>query len=815
MKKLISFILVLCMVMSLSYVPVFASDTTSATTMNPSTISKDWNGEYDGYGNYKVVRRNIEIHIKEIKDDGAITGTAIIQPSQKESDDYGVNGSYYFKGTIDLETKNISLQGYEWIDYPVGTYAENFTFVKLSGTINEAGNKIEGKSDNGVWTMNSMDYSKVSTDSAFTLGRDNNSFMHSNEKDCGFEGHNTYQIDDAYYNRLTKNSSKSEKDRIKKNMQETWGGSCYGIASTMGLLYEGYLKISDLNDGGAANYFSMPYPCKDQKLLNMINFYQLSQYLDANGQEATSASETYNYGWFTGLVNWAGDYDSLSSYLKNLVNALSNNHVIMLGFSTKDWGHAVLVTGCTYNESKDAYEINLYDENSVRSAGSQGEFHTMEVAKDYSSFSFKDGNGDTIDKSNFNHLYFTDWEKLKNLNALGSAKATRGTSSTNHVKISIPKSKTFVLTNREGRKITCDGQKMSGNMKVYTVGTSGNDKSPRVEIETTKSSSYTLTGIEQGVDVEVFQGDDYISLQGNKISQANISLSSGVTLKGTDYSFKACVSTDNEVAANENGLVEISGNAATDVQIKRSGDTVVATSEGNMTNLHSVAYVGTNVEEKTYPDGTTVTANAKFDAKEEIPVQTPTTNVPTKGKQVFKYTKTYNKAYGCKKFKLNAKLKKGDGKLTYRSSNKKVATVTKKGMVTVKGTGVCTLTVNAKASSNFNAAKASITLKVSPKKASLTKVTPQKGKKLSVKWKKDSRSSGYQIQYSTNRAFKKSQKKTMISKKNITNKTLKKLKKGKKYYVRVRAYKTVKIKGKKMNLYGAWSVKKISKSIKK
>ncbi len=74
--------------------------------------------------------------------------------------------------------------------------------------------------------------------------------------------------------------------------------------------------------------------------------------------------------------------------------------------------------------------------------------------------------------------------------------------------------------------------------------------------------------------------------------------------------------------------------------------------------------------------------------------------------------------------------------------------------------------------------------------------------KIVVKWKKSTAAKGYQLQYSTSKKFKSKKTKTT----NKTSLTIKKLKKKKTYYIRVRAYKTV--NGKKS--YGKWSsVKKI------
>ena len=77
---------------------------------------------------------------------------------------------------------------------------------------------------------------------------------------------------------------------------------------------------------------------------------------------------------------------------------------------------------------------------------------------------------------------------------------------------------------------------------------------------------------------------------------------------------------------------------------------------------------------------------------------------------------------------------------------------------------------------------------------------------LKVTWKKQKAITGYQIQYSTNAKFKKSKTKIVkIAKSRQTSKLIKKLKARKKYYVRVRSYKTTKIGGKTYNTYSVWS----------
>lgn len=162
-------------------------------------------------------------------------------------------------------------------------------------------------------------------------------------------------------------------------------------------------------------------------------------------------------------------------------------------------------------------------------------------------------------------------------------------------------------------------------------------------------------------------------------------------------------------------------------------------------------------------------------------------------------TKTYSKN---KKFSLNAK---AEGKLSYASSNTKVATIDSKGKVTIKGTGKTTITIKAAETDTYSAATKKITLTIKPKKAAGVALVAKR-KAIGVSWNKDSKASGYQILCATNSKFTKGKKTVTVKNAKTTKKTVSKLKARKNYYVKVRAYKTV--SGKK--IYGAYSaVKKI------
>ena len=92
-----------------------------------------------------------------------------------------------------------------------------------------------------------------------------------------------------------------------------------------------------------------------------------------------------------------------------------------------------------------------------------------------------------------------------------------------------------------------------------------------------------------------------------------------------------------------------------------------------------------------------------------------------------------------------------------------------------------------------------VTFAASMPTTTITSIKAQ-NKAFTVKWKKKSSITGYQIQYSTNSKFKKNNKKIKIKNSKTVSKKITGLNPTQKYYVRIRTYK-----GKK---YSSWSKKK-------
>ncbi|MEA4921921.1 MAG: fibronectin type III domain-containing protein [Eubacteriaceae bacterium] len=94
---------------------------------------------------------------------------------------------------------------------------------------------------------------------------------------------------------------------------------------------------------------------------------------------------------------------------------------------------------------------------------------------------------------------------------------------------------------------------------------------------------------------------------------------------------------------------------------------------------------------------------------------------------------------------------------------------------------------------------------------SVKKAVKVKKRSAKLRWKKASSVTGYQVRYGRNKKITKSKKTVTIKSGKTVSKTVKKLKKNKKYYFKVRSYK--KIEGK--TFYSSWSKTKSFKTKKK
>ena len=140
--------------------------------------------------------------------------------------------------------------------------------------------------------------------------------------------------------------------------------------------------------------------------------------------------------------------------------------------------------------------------------------------------------------------------------------------------------------------------------------------------------------------------------------------------------------------------------------------------------------------------------------------------------------------------------------LMYTSNNKSVK-VSRQGKITIsrKFVGSAVITIKASGTQNYNEISKKITVTVKPLGTKISKASNTLKRKVTVKWKKKTSISGYAIQYSTDKKFKAGVKTVNVNGAKKSQKVLSKLKKGKKYYIRIATYKKVG----KVKYYSSWS----------
>ena len=136
-----------------------------------------------------------------------------------------------------------------------------------------------------------------------------------------------------------------------------------------------------------------------------------------------------------------------------------------------------------------------------------------------------------------------------------------------------------------------------------------------------------------------------------------------------------------------------------------------------------------------------------------------------------------------------------NGYIIYRNG-KKANTIAKGATVTWTDTAAnnngtkYTYKVVAKASTGDSTLSKSVAVYRVARPA-ISSATNSAASKMTVKWGKNAKANGYQIQYSTDKTFKSGNKAVTVAGASTVSKVIGSLTKGKTYYVRIRTYKTV------------------------
>ena len=225
-----------------------------------------------------------------------------------------------------------------------------------------------------------------------------------------------------------------------------------------------------------------------------------------------------------------------------------------------------------------------------------------------------------------------------------------------------------------------------------------------------------LTPLMDKYDIDVvLQGHDHTysrtyQLQGD--GKDHTAYGKDVDMKSADYitqnnCYQIVDDTESGTVVNPKGTVYLEANSATGSKfynlIASKQDYISERSQTWTPSYSVVTMTDDSFSVKTYDAST----------RQELAGSSSYKIVKKAEAQKITGTTTYKKTTASKAFKLNAK---ANTKLTYKSSNTKVATVDKNGKVTIKGKGKAVITVSATATSEYQAATKEVTIQVTTKK---------------------------------------------------------------------------------------------------
>lgn len=425
----------------------------------------------------------------------------------------------------------------------------------------------------------------------FICNIDGNSFKHSS----GIAKNGTLLPDDGIYGFynirnheinsdllrakiLSAASSESEISELLEAMESEWHGSCYGLATVIGLTYRNDINLDDISDASVENFQSLVRPCDNRKLLDAIEYYQLSQQLKNFGTKSDKCVSTY-FDFLNGVFNEynLSNIKSNDDFYRSLIQAVKDEYMVILGYSEKDGsGHAVLT--CGLEEKNNEYIIKIYDEND------RVDFDKLIIIDNNGKLTAtyectQNKNEDLM--SELVEMDYMSLSALKDIDPFPSKKSVDAVGAKQSMLITVPINQKFRLKNENGKQLVFDGENFSGEIEIFGVYNIHNSNNDKIKIEITKSDKLEFTPLSDNAEIIVSDQNNYYSLSAGKINSANFNLGNGIDVNGSNYEFKTGINHYNSAGKIE--VVSFSGSA--------KGNTTISSEDNNQIIINSNQYI--------------------------------------------------------------------------------------------------------------------------------------------------------------------------------------------------------------------------------
>ena len=350
----------------------------------------------------------------------------------------------------------------------------------------------------------------------------------------------------------------------------------------------------------------MGTPLENERLRQAIFFYQASQKKKSGGGTLDGLTTTWR-DKFTCVTQ-----NKPREVLSAIVQHAQSGEVMLLHFMSdqNDDAHAVLITGCSEFDNGN-YRVILYDPNTVRrdpdTLLDEGRSTTMDIELSPEEERFEiDTEGGSADFGKYNRLTLVDLDDVIKLTGPAS-EVPDADERLRYLYIELPRGQSLYLDIQNEGRIQFDGNQFTGDtelikdIKFTSVATEGGKGSVEIALDAGKTVE-VKTPDSKEMSVDVYNNDGFVSVDGKGMDSAVLSPNNGLTINGTNYSFKAYTSTKDTISDNETGLVSVSGEAKSQVKIQNPENAkVTVSSKEPITNIQAKSYVGVDSQEEAVP----------------------------------------------------------------------------------------------------------------------------------------------------------------------------------------------------------------------
>ena len=506
---------------------------------------------------------------------------------------YSITFSYILNG-IETVLSNDALLTYD-LFLPTEEGAYDFIVSVKDSNGDVVTRKIEGhlisKIDDGN-DNEKPDEGDSGTEKSFQLGKDNNSFEHmdglgkngvydlDNGK-YGFYEIENYKINSDYTKEklLKLTSSIGELSNLLKSMEKKWTGVCYGLAETIGLAYLGILDINDISDKPSEDFYSLIRPCNNQKLLDTINYYYLTQFLKNYGLKSNDCISTY-YEESNSFFNKYGyaNVRSNSDFYHDLVNIVDEKYMVMLGYMKKDGtGHAIVTCGVKKVNEK-TFEIKLYDENVIT------HYDKLIITENNGEYNCRyDSKSNFLD--NIVSMFYMPLDNLSNIKpyTARSLMSSEQEERKDTMTIIFAVGQEFKIITSNGKYLQYDGSNFSGNIVIHDIQNIIDGVESELMLEIDSSDNITYIPYDDGIDLTIYNDYNYYAVSASNINNVIVDLRNGISMNGNDYEFDAYI---NRLNDGKTEVASISGIGAGNVMVSLDLENqITMDAEKNVKNL--------------------------------------------------------------------------------------------------------------------------------------------------------------------------------------------------------------------------------------